>query len=398
MNNGGLSKARLGRMREVMAGYVERGHVPGVVTLISRRDEVHVDAIGTKSVGGGGPMRRDTIFRIASMTKPVSAVAAMILVEECKLGLDDTVDPLLPELADRRVLRSIESPLEDTVPAKRSITLRDLLTLRMGIGAIFAPPGKYPIQNAMDERGISPGFDLPALPPDEWMKKLGEVPLVHQPGEKWIYETGSDVLGVLISRATGQTLEAFFRERIFEALGMEDTGFQVPEEKLDRLADCYQANPEIGTLETFDAAEDSLWSRPPVFESGACGLVSTADDYLAFLKMLLGKGTHGGERILSRPSVELMTTDHLTSGQKSGGELLLGQGGGWGFGMAVVAERAGLANPGAFGWDGGYTTSGRVDPNEEMVGILMAQLLAGSKVSGGIYGDFWTSAYQAIDD
>ncbi len=397
MSGGGLSEARLERMHDTMAWHVERGHVPGMVTLVARRDYVAVDVIGAKSVGGG-PMRRGTIFRIASMTKPVAAVAAMILVEECALRLDDPVDALLPELSDRRVLRSIDGPLDDTVPAGRSITLRDLLTLRMGLGAIFAPPGQYPIQRAMDEWGLSPGPNMPALPPDEWMRRLGELPLVHQPGEGWMYDTGSDVLGVLISRATGRTLEEFFTERIFGPLGMHDTGFQVPETKRDRLSDCYGADPETGTLEIFDAAGDSLWARPPVFESGAGGLVSTADDYLAFCKMLLRKGAYGGERILSRPSVELMTTDHLTEGQKSDGEILFGDGVGWGFGMSIVSERTGLAPPGAFGWDGGYTTSGYSDPEEEMVGVIMTQLLAGNEISNEIYRDFWTSTYQTLDD
>jgi CubicO group peptidase (beta-lactamase class C family) len=397
MSGGALSEARLERMHDTMAAYVERGDVPGMVTLIARRDDVRVDVIGTKAFGGG-PMGRDTIFRIASMTKLVAAVAAMILVEECALRLDDPVDALLPELSSRRVLRSIDSDLDDTVPAGRPITLRDLLTLRMGIGAIFAPPGQYPIQRAMDERGLSSGPELPALPPDEWMRRLGEIPLVHQPGEGWMYDTGSDVLGVLISRATGRSLEEFFQERIFIPLGMNDTGFRVPEANLDRLADCYGADPETGMLEVFDAAGNSTWGHPPVFESGAGGLVSTVDDYLAFLRMLLGGGAYGGERVLCRPSVELMTTDHLTSEQKSDGEILLGDGIGWGFGMSVVSGRRGFAFPGAFGWDGGYTTSGHADPGEEMVGILMTQRVAGNEVSGMIHGDFWTSTYQTVDD
>lgn len=398
MSGGGLSEARIGRMRDVMAAHVESGYVPGIVTLVARRDEVHVDAIGIRSVRSGDPMRRDTIFRIASMTKPVTAVAAMVLVEECRLRLDDPVDPLLPELADRRVLRSVESPLDDTVPAERPITLRDLLTLRLGIGAILAPSGQHPIQRAMDERGLTPGPDQTALAPDEWMRRLGEVPLVHQPGERWMYDTGADVLGVLISRLTGQTLESFFRERIFGPLGMDDTGFCVPEAKLDRLADCYRADPETGKLEVYDAAGDSAWSRPPVFASGSGGLVSTADDYLAFCSMLLGKGGYSSERILSRPSVELMTTDHLSSEQKTGAELFFGEGGGWGFGLSVVAERTGMATPGTFGWDGGYGTSGHSDPKEEMVGVLMTQLVAGNNGYGQIYSDFWTLAYGAIAD
>lgn len=213
-----------------------------------------------------------------------------------------------------------------------------------------------------------------------------------------MYDTGSDVLGVLISRATALSLGEFLSERIFGPLGMHDTGFRVPEAKLDRLADCYQIDQETGTPEIFDAAGDSVWSRPPVFESGAGGLVSTVDDYLAFCRMLLGKGAYGGGRILSRPSVGLMTTDHLTGGQRSEGEILLGDGVGWGFGMSVVSGRTGFAGQGAFGWDGGFTTSGHSDPDEEMVGILMAQLVAGNEISGMIYQDFWTSAYQTIDD
>ena len=398
MSNGGLSETRLARMHEVMARHVERGDVPGIVTLVGRRGEVHVDAIGTKAVGGGDPMQRDTIFRIASMTKPIAAVAAMILVEECRLRLDDPVDPLLPELAERKVLSAIDSALDDTVPANRQITLRDLLTLRLGIGAVLAPPGQYPIQEAMDETELAPGPDSPSLPPDEWMRRLGGLPLIHQPGERWMYETGSDVLGVLISRATGLPLEAFFRERIFDPLGMKDTGFHVPSHKLHRLPPCYQADPETGTLELYDDAEDSKWSRPPAFESCGGGLVSTVDDYLAFCRMMLNKGKHLGERILSRPSVELMATDHLTPGQRQGAEMLLGDNSGWGFGMSVVTRRDDpAATPGRFGWDGGYGTSGYSDPEEDMVGILMTQRLAGPD-SPGIDLDFWTSAYAAIDD
>lgn len=395
----GVFVNRKDRMHEVMAGYAERGDVPGVVTLVSRRGKTYVDAIGTKAIGVSDPVRRDTIFRIASMTKPITATAAMILVEECRLRLDEPVDPLLPELAGRKVLRAIDAAIDDTVPANRPITLRDLLTLRLGIGAVMAPPGQYPIQEAMDEAGVAPGPGLPSLAPDEWMKRLGGLPLIHQPGERWMYDTGSDVLGVLISRATGQELETFFRERIFGPLGMTDTGFHVPAEKLDRLASCYSTNPETASLELYDDAEGSQWSRPPVFESGGGGLVSTVDDYLAFCRMLLDKGKHGGERILSRPSVELMTTDHLTPEQKAEAPVFFGDNSGWGFGVGVVTRRDDLSTtPGRFGWAGGYGTSGYSDPEEDMVGILMTQRLTDSPVSGRYFDDFWTSAYGAIDD
>jgi CubicO group peptidase (beta-lactamase class C family) len=250
----GLSKARLGRMHGVMAGHVDRGAVPGLVALVSRHGEVHVDAMGMKAVGGSDLMRRDTLFRIASMTKPVTAAAAMILVEECKLRLDEPVDRWLPELADRKVLKQIDSPLDDTVPAKRPITLRDLLTFRLGYGAVMVFPSRYPIQKAMEEAGIAPSANIPLHPPDELMKRFGSLPLLHQPGEKWMYHSGSDILGVLIARATGQKLEGFFRERISGPLGMKDTGFSVPEAKRDQLATCYQTDPTTGRLVVFDDA------------------------------------------------------------------------------------------------------------------------------------------------
>jgi CubicO group peptidase (beta-lactamase class C family) len=384
-----------------MAGYVESGVVPGVVTLVSRRGEVHVDAIGTKTFGGSDPMRRDTIFRVASVTKPIVAAAAMILVEECALRLDEPVDPWLPELADRRVLRTIESPLDDTVPANRPITLRDLLTFRLGIGAVMVFPPQYPIQQAMAEAGVAPGPTLPAHAPDELMKRFGSLPLVHQPGERWLYNSGSDILGVLISRVAGTSLEEFLRERIFVPLGMNDTSFSVSASKLDRLASSYWTNLETGAFEVFDGVEDSRWAGPPVFESGAGGLVSTADDLLAFGQMMLKEGKHGNERILSRPSVKLMTTDHITPEQKavSGFFPDFWEGHGWGFGVSIVTRRDDLAaTPGRYGWDGGYGTSWYVDPKEELVGILMTQRVWDSPSPPGVLLDFWTSAYGSIDD
>lgn len=401
MSTGGLSKARLQRMHDVMAGHVASGRMPGLVTLISRRGETHVDAIGTLAFGSSAPMRRDTIFRIASLTKPITAAAAMILVEESKLRLDDPVDRLLPELAGRKVLRSLEGPIDDTVPAKRSITLRDLLTFRLGYGAVMVFPAKYPIQKAMEDAGVAPGPMLASVPPDELMKRYGSLPLLHQPGEKWLYNSGSDILGVLIARASGKTLGAFLRERIFEPLGMKDTGFSVPEAKLDRLATCYGTDFSTGKVTVFDEARGGHFSKPPVFESGTGGLASTADDYLAFCRMLLNKGKHGNERILSRPSVELMTSDHITPEQKAASPFVPGfwDNRGWGFGVSIITRRDDAARPvGTFGWDGGYGTSGYSDPKEDMVGILMTQRLMDSPNAPAVYLDFWTSAYQAIDD
>jgi len=251
MSAGGLSEARLAHMHDVMAGYVERGVVPGVVTLVDRHGETHVEAIGAQTIGGE-PMRRDTIFRISSMTKPITAVAAMILVEECKLRLDEPVDRLLPELANRKVMKRLDGPIDDTVPANQPITVRDLLTFTMGFGQMMVPPDAYPILTAANELQIGMGPPKPsAVPaPDEWMRRLGTLPLVYQPGEQWVYNTGADVLGVLIARASGQPLETFLRERIFEPLGMIDTSFGVPEAKLDRLATGYATNHTTGALES----------------------------------------------------------------------------------------------------------------------------------------------------
>jgi CubicO group peptidase (beta-lactamase class C family) len=401
MSTGGLSRARLERMHDVMAGHVDRGVVPGVVTLLSRRGEVQVDAIGSRAFGDSDSMRRDTIFRVASVTKPIVAAAAMILVEECALRLDEPVDQWLPELADRRVLRAIDSPLDDTVPANRPITLRDLLTFRLGIGSVMVFPPRYPIQQAMAEAGVGPGPALPAHAPDELMKRFGSLPLVHQPGEGWLYDSGSDILGVLISRATGMNLEDYLRQRIFAPLGMHDTSFSVPVSKLNRLASSYWINPSTGEFDIFDGVDDSRWASPPVFESGAGGLVSTVDDLLAFGVMMLKGGKYGSERILARPSVELMTTDHITPEQKAVFGFFPGfwDTHGWGFGVSVVTRRDDLAaTPGRYGWDGGYGTSWYVDPKEELIGILMTQRVWDDPGAPVVLLDFWTSVYGAIVD
>jgi CubicO group peptidase (beta-lactamase class C family) len=402
MTTGGLSKERLNRMNAVMAGHVETGSAPGIVTLLSRRGEVHVDAHGTLAVGSREPMRRDTIFRITSMTKPVTAVAAMILVEECTLRLDEPVDGLLPELADRQVLTRIDGPLDDTVPANRPITVRDLLTFRLGLGTVFGPPEGYPILQAIQELELA-GFGMPApetpLGPDEWMRGLGTLPLMYQPGERWQYNTGSAILGVLIARASGQSFGDFLAERIFQPLGMKDTAFWAGPDKVDRLATSYMAAAPAQGLQPLDS-QHGQWSRPPAFPDGGAGLVSTIDDYHAFGAMLLDKGRHGNERILSRPSVELMTTDQLTPAQKAVSGFVPGQfdNRGWGFGVSVVTGRDELsATPGRYGWDGGYGTSWANDPAEEMVAILMTQRAQFPPLSP-IYQDFWASAYQAIDD
>lgn len=247
----GIARAGLARVDDLLRDHAARGEVAGAVGLIARGDEVHVATAGVQDLASAVPMRRDTIFRIASMTKPVTAAAMMMLVDEGRVALDDSVERWLPELADRRVLRSIERPLDDTVAAARAITLRDLMTFRFGLGAVMAMPGTYPIQAAMRELGVAPGPDQVAVAPDEYIRRIGRLPLVHQPGEKWMYHTGADILAVLIARITDRPLPEFLRERIFAPLDMRDTGFHVSDSAIDRLATCY-ARDDGGRLKVSD--------------------------------------------------------------------------------------------------------------------------------------------------
>jgi CubicO group peptidase (beta-lactamase class C family) len=389
---GGFSAERLGRVHDVLTRYVQRGEVPGAVALLSRGGQVHVEK--------AGDVWADTIFRISSMTKPVTAVAAMILVEECVLRLDDPVDEFLPELASREVLTRTDAPLGETVPAARAITLRDLLTFRLGLGLVFGPPGTIPIADALGALGQGPPAPGKVPAPDEWMRRLGELPLIHQPGERWLYNTGSDVLGVLVTRASGQRFEDFLRERIFVPLGMVDTAFSVPAARLNRLPAEYSTDLTTGETVLYDPP-DGQWAAAPAFPSGAGGLVSTIEDYAAFAAMLRGCGEYRGARILSPPAVELMTSDHLTPAQKAVSGLSPGDFGnmGWGFGMSVVTRRTELYHSvGTYGWNGGLGTSWFNDPVEDLTAILMTQRMWPSHRPPPVCRDFWTAAYQAIED
>jgi CubicO group peptidase (beta-lactamase class C family) len=398
---GGFSLGRLRSMHEAMQRHVATGKLPGLVALVSHRGRTHADAIGTFAFDSSVPMRRDTIFRLASMTKPVTAVAAMILVEECKLRLDDPVDDWLPELKDRKVLRTIDSPLDDTVPANRPITLRDLLTFRSGYGEVAFISPTCPLQHAMIEARLPLSTWPYTGTPDEFMQALGRLPLAFQPGERWQYHMSAEILGVLIARAAGRSLGTFMRERIFDPLGMADTGFFVPEEKLDRLPACYGIDFPRSTLVVLDDARGGYASRPPAFEGGGGGLVSTVDDMLALGQMMLNYGAAGRECILSPPAIELMTTDQITLEQKATSPFFSSYWDqhSWGLGLGLITGRADLAGvPGRFGWDGAFGTSWWVDPKEALIGIFMTQRRPDVLGISAATLDFWTSAYQLIDD
>ena len=391
----GFDPERISRLDDVMAALVARDAVGGVAWLAARDGDVSAGVAGTLTRGEPEPVRRDTIFRIASTTKPIVAVGALVLIEECRLRLEDPVDDLLPELADRRVLVDPRGPIDgETVPAERPITTHDVLTFRLGLGFDFEAPWPQPLLEAMERLEMGIGAPQPQVPPapDEWMDRLSTLPLLHQPGERWLYHTGAEVLGVLVARAAGEPLEEFLRRRVFEPLGMVDTGFSTAH--VDRLGSCYTVNPVTGEREVHDGP-GGQWATPPAFPSGGGGLVSTVDDLHAFASMLLSGGRlPDGSRLLSTASVAAMTTDQLG-----------GQGGpspdgsqGWGLGVGVQTRRTGpTRSVGTYGWDGGLGSSWANDPVERLIGVVLTtDAFTAPYPPPAAIQDFWTCVYTAM--
>jgi len=390
--SGGLNADRLARVDALVDRIVADRFAPGAIALVAREADVHVASAGVRDMASSARMTPDTIVRVASMTKPIIAAATMMLVEEARIALDDPVERWLPELADRRVLSSPEAPLDDTVPASRAITLRDLLTFRAGFGVIW---GSCPLSREMERLGVAPGPDFIALDNDAFMAAIGALPLAHEPGERWMYHTQIDVLAVLIARITGGTLGEFLEERIFGPLGMVDSGFLVPAAKLGRLSVEYALRD--GEFAVFDPASEGHYSRPQPFQSE---IVSTATDYHRFATMLIEGGRGPNHRLLSRASVAMMTSDQLTAEQKARSPFPgLWEGRGWGFGGMVVAERTDpSANPGSYGWSGGFGTHFIVDPGERLFAVLLTQRMMQGPDDDRPGRDLFTLAYSAIDD
>jgi CubicO group peptidase (beta-lactamase class C family) len=310
----------------------------------------------------------------------------MMLVDDGRIALEDPVGPWLPELASPVVVRTPASPVDDVVPAGRPITVADLLTFRAGYGfpSDFSLPAVELLYNEVQKHGRDPQL---VAPPDEWIAALSRVPLLHQPGEAWLYNTCSDILGVLIARVSGHPLPEFLAERLFEPLGMTDTGFDVLADKLDRFTSYYRTDP-AGDLELVDAP-DGQWSSPPAFPSGAGGLVSTADDWYCFARMLLADGSIGGRQLLSAASVRQMTTDQLTPSQRAASRLFL-EGQGWGFGGSVDVEAIDPWNvPGRYGWVGGTGTAAHIIPSTDAVTVLLSQLELAGPTPPALMREFW---------
>jgi CubicO group peptidase (beta-lactamase class C family) len=381
----------MSNLHDILQTHVNNGSVPGAVALVARGDRVEVQAAGCADVDGTCPMGRDSIFRIASITKPITAAAVMMLVQDGRIALADPVGHWLPELASPAVVRTPASPVDDVVPALRPITVADLLTFRAGYGfpSDFSLPA---VGLLVSEAKQGPPQPQLVAAPDEWMAALSRIPLLYQPGQAWLYNTCSDILGVLIARASGHPLPEFLAERLFEPLGMADSGFEVPAVKLDRFTSYYRTGP-AGGLDLVDAP-GGQWSRLPAFPSGAGGLVSTADDWHCFARMLLAGGSAGGRQLLSPASVRQMTTDQLTRSQRDASRSFL-EGQGWGFGGSVDVEVIDPWNvPGRYGWVGGTGTAAHITASTGAVTILLSQLeLAGP--TPALMRDFWRHAANA---
>jgi CubicO group peptidase (beta-lactamase class C family) len=352
-------------LRELLVRYVKAGTIPGGIALLGAGD-VEVVPAGAMSIDGAA-MREDAIIRIQSMTKVITASAALRLVEAGRLELDQDVVGWLPELADRRVLCSPAAALEDTVPARRAITLRHLLTNTCGYGMVMQPS---PLQQAMGENGTEAGPEPPAMGADEWLARLAELPLAFHPGEGWRYHHSFAVLGILISRVTGRPLSEHLAEDVFGPLGMTDTALWVPQGKLDRLPAAYR-HGDAGLVET-EPAGAGFYAGAPAYDVSHGELVSTARDFHRFARMLADGGRIDGQPMITPDHLQQMTSDQVPSACKTPDSFFPGfwNGMGWGFGVAVQTEGP---RRGRFGWSGGQGTDFFVDP-DGTIGILLTQV------------------------
>jgi CubicO group peptidase (beta-lactamase class C family) len=370
----GVDQAALAKIPPALQAVIDAGDLSGFVTLIWRKgEELQFNALGRRNIESGAPMTRDTLFRIASMTKPITSVAALMLMEEGKLRLDDPISKWMPEFADMRVLKNAQGPVEDTYPAPREITVEDLFTHRAGLAYGFTSIGPiaYAYQNALGDVLTN------QMGPDAWLKALGGLPLSYPPGERFHYSHATDVLGFLVGRIAGMDFRDFLFKRIFEPLGMVDTDFWIPPAKRARMATMYRMKEDESGLEV---APFPLVDAPPAFCGGGGGLISTLDDYLKFARMLLGGGEVDGVRLLKPETVTLMRANRLSDAQRAvpfmGIPFWAGQGFGLGLSVITDVEKQawmGAGSNGSFGWPGAFGTWWRGDPEEDMILIYLIQ-------------------------
>lgn len=377
----GLSAVRLARIGAWAQRQVEEGRLPGVITLIARRDQVaHLHVCGQADIGRGVALAADTIFRIYSMTKPLTSVAAMMLYEEGRFQLDDPIARFLPCFADMRVCTGGSCGKFDSVPAERPITFRDLMTHTAGLTYGFMQT--HPVDAAYRANGVD--FQTSEASLGEVVERLAALPLVAQPGRAWNYSVATDVLGHLVAVISGQSFERFLQERLLDPLGMIDTGFFVPGEKIARFAANYAPGAD-GRLSLIDDPPSSIFRTPRQIASGGGGLCSTVSDYLRFCRLMLNKGELDGRRLLGRKTVELMTSNHLGGDMAELGTPRFSEstyvGIGFGLGFSVMLDPAKaqiVGTPGEYAWGGAASTSFWVDPAEHMIVIMLTQLTPSS--------------------
>ncbi|MBI1761934.1 MAG: serine hydrolase [Acidobacteria bacterium] len=390
----GLSSERLERINQLFARKIKEGKLVGALTLVARRGKlVHLAAAGQADAEAGRPLKSDAIFRIYSMTKPITTVAAMLLYEEGKFQLDDPLLMYLPEFKDVQVYGENGA----LVKPKRPIAVRDLMSHTSGL--TYGLFGDTPVDRQYRAANLLSG-DLTLA---EFTKKLSALPLLFHPGEQWNYGVSTDVLGRLVEVLSGSTLDEFMRQRIFKPLGMSDTAFDVPAAKLDRFTVNYQWGLSPFALADADGKRviadqpgKSRYARPATFYSGGGGLVSTAHDYLRFCQMLLNGGTLEGVRLLSPKTVQLMTMDHTAHARKPTAGVTIGEGTGFGLGFRVVTDAADhqrIGSLGTFDWAGAASTSFFIDPKEQLIGIMMTQKMP---TDLRLMAEFRTAVYQAI--
>jgi CubicO group peptidase (beta-lactamase class C family) len=378
--------ACIANVRAALAPHVQSGSMPGYVAGVSVDGERRFCADGSTALDASAPpMAQDTLFRIASASKLVAGVLALVLVQDGVMALDDEVARWLPELASPRVMTDMAGPLDDTVPAQDPIRVRDLLTMTAGCGLVLTPG---PLQSALSAEGLTPGPFPPPFSHDEFMARLGALPLALAPGAGWLYHTSIDVLSVLMARAAGRPLGALVAERIASPLGIQDLAFHAA--SVDRLATAY--SPGAGGLAVLDPP-DGRFAHPPQFEALASGLVCAVPDFLAFMEML----ALGGAPVLSPQNAALMGTDQLTEHQRGTAQLFLGEGRSWGLACEVnQSSNETAVAPGGFGWNGGTGTTAYVDPQRRMAGVFFSQRAMDSNRPTAAYIDFWDAVYRGL--
>lgn len=398
--NSGFSDARLNRIREWSAGYIQAGKLPCAITAIMRRGKLaFLDVQGFSDVESQTPIQSDSLFRIFSMTKIVTSVAAMMLYEEGRFQLDDPLSAYIPAFKDMQVWTGGTAENMKTEAALTPITIKHVMTHTAGFTYAFNDP-TAPVESLYEARNLD--FDLKGSALSQWVSELAAVPLIFQPGERWNYSVATDVLGHLVEVISGQDLNTFFSERIFQPLNMADTGFAVSDNALGRLTSFYKykSGDRMSAIET---AETSTF-RPPVERyQGGGGLVSTASDYLRFLEMMRNGGILDDARLLGPKTVQFMTANHLPGDLASMGQLRFGEssfeGVGFGLGVAVMLDPAKaqvLCSAGEYNWGGAASTACWVDPREEISAVYLTQLYPSSTYP--LRRELRTLVYQALID